>query len=110
MKKDIAIIRCARDLKKFKLIGEDNVEDVKFFLNLLWEVAQEEKRMELLAHNEKKVIQFTKDGQKMAEYPSAKIAAKKLKCHRSVIDDSIALGRITRKGHIWKHEQAENIL
>jgi hypothetical protein len=105
MDRDTVINKTVRDLKQFGLINEEDAGYVKFHLNLLCTAIWEGARKELLNHNSKPVIQFNKKGMIIAEYPSIKEAARFNHCHRAVIDEAIACGRITEKGHIWKHKE-----
>jgi hypothetical protein len=105
MNQDLLINKVLRDLKQFGLINEEDSGKVKFHLNLLCTAIWEGARKELLNHNSKPVTQFNRKGEIIAEYPSIKEAAKFNHCHRAVIDEAIACGRITEKGHIWKHKE-----
>jgi len=106
MNKEILINRIARDLKAQGLIGEDYVENVKFFIGLAWTAGWEERNKEWSDHRSIPVQQCNYRGELIHKYNNIIIAARLSKYSRNTIYTAIKSGEPTRRGHIFKY--AEN--
>ena len=95
MDKDTTVNRVLRDMNMQGLITTDvygNVRsgEARILLNALYVAAWEQRGKELLAHNNRKVLQYNREGVKVGEFNSIKEAAKATNLNRDVIDRSIS--------------------
>ena len=110
MNKEIAINKTVRDLKLFKFIREDNTEDVKFLLGLLWQVAWETRMHDFGEFRERKIEQYNRNFKKINEFDSQLKAAKKVGYSDRAILRALQTGKRTRAGHYWKYKDGTTSL
>ena len=106
MDADKIISGIARDMRKFCLIGEDQIDMVKFFIKLGF-VAGIEYNPSKKPYT-KEVIRCTLDGTEIERYESGRKAEKELKLKRDFVHRAIKFKRHTRNGNIWKFAEAED--
>ena len=105
MDRETAINKTVRDLKMFKLIGEDNIEDVKFYLNLLCQVVYEDARRHLYAVNEKPIIHFDIKGTPLEEFKSVAEAARKKKVSIKTLYQHLFRQSVSKHGDYWRYKE-----
>ena len=103
MNQEIVINKILRDLKMMGLVSEDTNGEFKPYLNAIWVASWEARGKELSSHNDIPIIQLTKNGKLIKEFPNIIQASKKAKYARGTIYTALKTGTLTRRGHLWRY-------
>lgn len=105
MKQEIVVNKILRDLKFMGLVSEDTNGEFKPFLGAIYVAGYEERGKELAAHNNIPIIQLTKNGKLIKEFPNIIQASKKAKYARGTIYTALKTGTLTSRGHLWRYKK-----
>jgi hypothetical protein len=104
MTQDKVVNKILFTLRQQRILDEYTSAFARPLLQQLYVVGWEEGRKSDNYHsNDKPVVQYDKQGKKIADYPSVTSAANKLHCTRDGIYKAISKGTPTKKGHVWKY-------